>query len=516
MTTNPDGGVGASVKYGLPFNDQFHPHSYPYPHPQHQKHYHRHQQVGTDEGKINTATTSERRAVASGNNSNSNSNNNRVSSDYYNYPHHHEQHQPLPTHTLKKPPSSYRGNDTTLKFQYLNLKEECHHTGQHGDGQYDHRRHFHMNNDDANNNNGSTEYNKAAVVATTAKNQQQNHPSKDSIEDPMRNTKVDTSDSNSTMHCAKDASYTTYSTIATDTSNSSSTNVITSPQIHNTMMPKTKNHTTTRGKVITIGETLRSINHTSSLQLHHHRHQQQQQQQQSHQSHYYQDQQDHYQLTPNEFTFSNHSYLAQQQQQYHHHHQQQQQQQQQQKQQQQQHQQQKESKQHYDDQQRYHRHYHEEEQQETLLPDQQHNRFHQHHAMHDLNGSRTASSYTAALMEKKKHDANEKLSLTTPINVEISPNFYQPLRGAKETMDAIEDHFVCDCSCIICTIDFFCIRNAAWTICPLCRVLSPSSLSRKRSNTHNTYTNSSGNQRTVDHQWGVGMGFIDDNSDVHY
>lgn len=97
--------------------------------------------------------------------------------------------------------------------------------------------------------------------------------------------------------------------------------------------------------------------------------------------------------------------------------------------------------------------------------------------------------------------AGNKSTTDNSIRVEIGPNLYIPLRGAKETTDADRMNYIIDCKCLICTVEYKCILDAAFAICPLCRSLSPLALTRKRNN------------NGASHYWGVGLGFISDEDD---
>jgi hypothetical protein len=74
--------------------------------------------------------------------------------------------------------------------------------------------------------------------------------------------------------------------------------------------------------------------------------------------------------------------------------------------------------------------------------------------------------------------------------VEIYPGVTEQLRGAVETARAADINFVVPVQCISCTIDMLCIADAAYVICPLCRVVSQTT------------------QQALNDQWGVGLGFI--------
>jgi len=57
--------------------------------------------------------------------------------------------------------------------------------------------------------------------------------------------------------------------------------------------------------------------------------------------------------------------------------------------------------------------------------------------------------------------------------VEIAPGQHVRLRGAEETWAAIEQGFYLPATCFGCTLDLYCIQDADFVLCPLCRVISP-------------------------------------------
>lgn len=57
--------------------------------------------------------------------------------------------------------------------------------------------------------------------------------------------------------------------------------------------------------------------------------------------------------------------------------------------------------------------------------------------------------------------------------IEIAPGIWARLRGAKETWSAVENDFFMPTTCFCCTTDIFCIMDANYVICPVCKVVSP-------------------------------------------
>mmetsp|Transcript_8526 Transcript_8526/g.18400 ORF Transcript_8526/g.18400 Transcript_8526/m.18400 type:complete len:588 (-) Transcript_8526:237-2000(-) len=74
--------------------------------------------------------------------------------------------------------------------------------------------------------------------------------------------------------------------------------------------------------------------------------------------------------------------------------------------------------------------------------------------------------------------------------IEVSPGLQLRLRGADETRDCIARDFFSPCLCLHCNAELFCISDAAYIICPLCRELTPLSL-----------------EDIDNHEGGVGLGF---------
>ena len=79
-----------------------------------------------------------------------------------------------------------------------------------------------------------------------------------------------------------------------------------------------------------------------------------------------------------------------------------------------------------------------------------------------------------------------------PLQVEITPGVFAPLRGSDETWHAIEDGFSTRVDCILCTTSLLCIADADYVLCPECRVVSPT-------NTHEL-------KLPPNHVGGVGLG----------
>ena len=71
------------------------------------------------------------------------------------------------------------------------------------------------------------------------------------------------------------------------------------------------------------------------------------------------------------------------------------------------------------------------------------------------------------------------------IMIDIEPGVSEPLRGTEETMEAMEMDAITVADCMSCTECYLCIQDAAYFICPACRVVNP----------------------VPNGSWGVGLGF---------
>jgi hypothetical protein len=61
----------------------------------------------------------------------------------------------------------------------------------------------------------------------------------------------------------------------------------------------------------------------------------------------------------------------------------------------------------------------------------------------------------------------------TIVTIEVYPGEFLRLRGADETWHAIKYDFYMPCMCICCNLTLFCIQDAIFVLCPICRILSP-------------------------------------------
>ena len=57
--------------------------------------------------------------------------------------------------------------------------------------------------------------------------------------------------------------------------------------------------------------------------------------------------------------------------------------------------------------------------------------------------------------------------------IQIAPGIKARLRGSQETKACIARDFFIPALCYSCNLDIFCIMDANYVVCPLCRVVSP-------------------------------------------
>lgn len=76
------------------------------------------------------------------------------------------------------------------------------------------------------------------------------------------------------------------------------------------------------------------------------------------------------------------------------------------------------------------------------------------------------------------------------LTVEIAPGVMEVLRGSQETSEAMSIGNIAESTCFCCTLNVSHIADAAFFLCPACRVICPTS------------SNNNGKG------WGVGLGFV--------
>jgi hypothetical protein len=62
---------------------------------------------------------------------------------------------------------------------------------------------------------------------------------------------------------------------------------------------------------------------------------------------------------------------------------------------------------------------------------------------------------------------------TQPVEVEVAPGEFMPLRGSDETLQAIEMGYARIVTCFACCASLACVPDCELVICPDCRVISP-------------------------------------------
>jgi len=92
--------------------------------------------------------------------------------------------------------------------------------------------------------------------------------------------------------------------------------------------------------------------------------------------------------------------------------------------------------------------------------------------------------------------------------IEVSPGVFMPLRGSKETMEAMKRGQALYVQCIFCNVQLCCIQDAEMVICPDCRVLSPVTSPTTAFERLNGYQSSSSSTKNKTHRGigGVGLG----------
>jgi hypothetical protein len=60
-----------------------------------------------------------------------------------------------------------------------------------------------------------------------------------------------------------------------------------------------------------------------------------------------------------------------------------------------------------------------------------------------------------------------------PATIELFPGTFLRLRGAEETLRAMDEGFIITCECVYCNQEICCIEDASYIICPDCRTVSP-------------------------------------------
>ncbi|CAB9526331.1 expressed unknown protein [Seminavis robusta] len=62
---------------------------------------------------------------------------------------------------------------------------------------------------------------------------------------------------------------------------------------------------------------------------------------------------------------------------------------------------------------------------------------------------------------------------TTTTFIEIEPGVQAELRKTEETLQAVSNNQFLAASCLSCHLDLYCMADAKYMICPVCRVMSP-------------------------------------------
>jgi len=90
-------------------------------------------------------------------------------------------------------------------------------------------------------------------------------------------------------------------------------------------------------------------------------------------------------------------------------------------------------------------------------------------------------------------------SKDTPLYLDIGGGVKARLRRTKETMQAVATGNFVPVTCMGCTTDLFCITDAEFLVCPVCKIVSPMTMAVMPQHQH-------GNEDTVLFREGVGLG----------
>mmetsp|Transcript_30550 Transcript_30550/g.63791 ORF Transcript_30550/g.63791 Transcript_30550/m.63791 type:complete len:439 (-) Transcript_30550:400-1716(-) len=74
---------------------------------------------------------------------------------------------------------------------------------------------------------------------------------------------------------------------------------------------------------------------------------------------------------------------------------------------------------------------------------------------------------------RNSHDGSSRVRESKNTLVEISPGVQVKLRGAAETKECVRRDFFLPTKCFSCDLEMFCIQDAAYVLCPQCRVVNP-------------------------------------------
>jgi hypothetical protein len=125
-----------------------------------------------------------------------------------------------------------------------------------------------------------------------------------------------------------------------------------------------------------------------------------------------------------------------------------------------------------------HQHHHQQHDHCPLLQHQQQQQQQQQHTRSHLPLITENGNYSS-LLHSEHTDAASSLSTTATTSIRDTSATYIDiegqsvrLRGSRETWTAIQNDFTLPCSCVCCETLIFCIADAKFIICPICRVIS--------------------------------------------
>jgi hypothetical protein len=113
-----------------------------------------------------------------------------------------------------------------------------------------------------------------------------------------------------------------------------------------------------------------------------------------------------------------------------------------------------------------------------------------HSSSHHTDGTPNRNYKSSSRYKESQLQSDTKAGISRQQipTIEISPGKYLPLRGAKETMYAIQCGFCVTIPCIICSQPLICIANCELVLCPTCRIVSPNTTKTLKHSLTNSIT----------------------------
>ena len=123
-------------------------------------------------------------------------------------------------------------------------------------------------------------------------------------------------------------------------------------------------------------------------------------------------------------------------------------------------------------------------------------------AWYEQNEKKIGDLNTATADESSSRSLTSSSAQPSVVEVEIYPGVSHVLRGARETARAAKRNFIVSCVCVVCTVEFSSIADAAFVICPTCVVVNALGVVVTTDDARRTMPKTG--------RWGVGLGFIPD------